>query len=217
MKIKKLLVKSAYLLLAMVLALLATIFIADGLIKSFAKDKLYSEVNEVPSNKVGVVLGTSKYLVSGQINHYYQYRIDAAAELFHSGKVEFILVSGDNRHHSYNEPQTFKNDLVKKGIPEEKIFLDYAGFRTLDSMVRAKEVFGQESITVISQKFHNERAIYLAEKRGLNAIGFNAKDVNLRSGFKVQMREYLARVKMFSDLIFGKQPRFFGEQIEIKS
>lgn len=206
-----------YAILAIIVLLLATIFIADGLIKSFAKGKLYSDVSSVPKNKVGVVLGTSKYLVNGNINRYYQYRIDAAAELYHSGKVEYILVSGDNRHHSYNEPQTFKNDLVKKGIPADKIYLDYAGFRTLDSMVRAKEVFGQESITVVSQQFHNERAIYLAEKRGLKAIGFNAKDVNLRSGIKVQMREYLARVKMFSDLIFSKQPRFLGEEIEIGS
>ncbi len=207
--------KTLYVLIALLLLMVVSVFIADALIKSFAKDKLYTEVNAVPKNKVGVVLGTSKYLVNGHINQYYQFRIDAAAELYHSGKVEFILVSGDNRHHSYNEPQTFKNDLVKKGIPAEKIFLDYAGFRTLDSMVRAKEVFGQDSITVISQKFHNERAIYLAEKRGLQAIGYNAKDVNLRSGFKVQMREYLARVKMFSDLIFSKQPRFLGEEIEI--
>lgn len=204
-------------MLALLVLMVAAIFIADGLIKSFAKDKLYSEVSSVPINKVGVVLGTSKYLVNGNINRYYQYRIDAAAELYHSGKVEYILVSGDNRHHSYNEPQTFKNDLVKKGIPAEKIYLDYAGFRTLDSMVRAKEVFGQESVTVVSQQFHNERAIYLAEKRGLKAIGFNAKDVNLRSGARVQFREYLARVKMFSDLIFSKQPRFLGEEIEIGS
>jgi len=215
MKIKRLFIKSGYVILVLGFILLVTILIADGLIKSFSKDKMYTEVNDVPKNKVGVVLGTSKYLKNGQINHYYQFRIDATAELYHSGKVEFILVSGDNRHHSYNEPQTFKNDLVKKGIPEEKIYLDYAGFRTLDSMVRAKEVFGQESITVISQKFHNERAIYLAEKRGLKAIGFNAKDVNLRSGVKVQMREYFARVKMFSELIFSKQPHFLGEQIEI--
>lgn len=215
MKIKVILRKTIYVLIAMLLLMVGCVFIADELIKSFAKDKLYTEVNTVPKNKVGVVLGTSKYLVNGHINQYYQFRIDAAAELYLSGKVEFILVSGDNRHHSYNEPQTFKNDLVKEGIPEEKIYLDYAGFRTLDSMVRAKEVFGQESITVISQKFHNERAIYLAEKRGLKAIGFNANDVNLRSGVKVQMREYFARVKMFSDLIFSKQPHFLGEQIEI--
>ena len=114
------------------------------------------------------------------------------------------------------EPKTIKNDLVAEGIPSEKIFLDYAGFRTLDSMVRAKEVFGLENVTVISQKFHNERAIYLAKKKGLIAIGYNAKDVTGNSGLKIRLREYLARVKVFIDLLFNTQPKFFGELIEIK-
>lgn len=215
-KIKKTFYISGFLSLGVV----GLVFISNALTTSFAKDRVFTDLDKIPQNKVGVLLGTAKYLqsrsLSGRnINPYYQYRINAAAELFHSGKIEYILVSGDNGHRSYNEPQTFKNDLVKMGIPAEKIFLDYAGFRTLDSMVRAKAVFGQESITVISQKFHNERAIYLAEKRGLKAIGFNAKDVNLRSGMKVEFREYLARVKMFSDLLFSKQPKFLGEEIEI--
>lgn len=215
-KIKKTFYISGFLSLGVV----GLVFISNALTTCFAKDRVFTDLDKIPQNKVGVLLGTAKYLqsrsLSGRnINPYYQYRINAAAELFHSGKIEYILVSGDNSHRSYNEPQTFKNDLVKMGIPAEKIFLDYAGFRTLDSMVRAKAVFGQESITVISQKFHNERAIYLAEKRGLKAIGFNAKDVNLRSGMKVEFREYLARVKMFSDLLFSKQPKFLGEEIEI--
>lgn len=215
-KIKKTFYISGFLSLGVV----GLVFISNALTTSFAKDRVFTDLDKIPQNKVGVLLGTAKYLqsrsLSGRnINPYYQYRINAAAELFHSGKIEYILVSGDNGHRSYNEPQTFKNDLVKMGIPAEKIFLDYAGFRTLDSMVRAKAVFGQESITVISQKFHNERAIYLAEKRGLKAVGFNAKDVNLRSGMKVKFREYLARVKMFSDLLFSKQPKFLGEEIEI--
>ena len=109
-----------------------------------------------------------------------------------------------------------KKDLIKAGIPSEKIFLDYAGFRTLDSMVRAKEVFGLERVTVISQKFHNERAIYLAHHKGLNAIGYNAKDVQIKFGLKVQIREYLARVKVFLDLALNTQPKFYGERIEIK-
>ncbi len=216
MKIRAKIKKTLYISGVLTLGVVALILISDTVITGFAKDKLYTDLDEIPQNKVGVVLGTSKYLKNGNINLYYQYRINATAELFHSGKIEFVLVSGDNRHRSYNEPQTFKNDLVKMGIPEEKIFLDYAGFRTLDSMVRAKEVFGQERITVISQKFHNERAIYLAEKRGLKAIGFNANDVNLRSGMKVKSREYLARVKVFSDLLFSKQPKFLGEKIEIR-
>lgn len=215
MIIKKKVSKLLYILGGIFFLVLAAIYFANNTIQKYATHKLYAEVNEIPFNKVGVLLGTSKFLKNGSINLYYKHRLNAAVALFASGKIEYILVSGDNRHSSYNEPQTFKNDLVKMGIPEDKIYLDYAGFRTLDSMVRAKEVFGQESITVISQQFHNERAIYLAEKRGLNAVGFNAKDVSLKAGLKVQLREYLARVKTFSDLLFSKQPKFLGEKIEI--
>ena len=126
------------------------------------------------------------------------------------------MVSGDNGSQYYNEPNVFKKDLVKGGIPAERIFLDYAGFRTLDSMVRAKAIFGLEDVTIISQKFHNERAIYLAEKKGLHAIGFNADGISLNQGLKVQIREYFARVKVFIDLALNTQPKFFGEKIEIK-
>ena len=108
-----------------------------------------------------------------------------------------------------------KNELIKKGIPENRIFLDFAGFRTLDSVVRSNKVFGQKSITIISQKFHNERAIYLAEKHGLKAIGFNAEEVVGRSGIKTKIREYFARVKVFVDLLFNVEPKFLGESIEI--
>ena len=101
-------------------------------------------------------------------------------------------------------------------IPEDKIILDYAGFRTLDSVVRAKEIFGQNSITIISQPFHNERAIYLANNYGIEAIGYNAQDVEYwKKKLKIHGREYLARVKMFIDLCTGKQPKFLGEKIVI--
>lgn len=125
------------------------------------------------------------------------------------------MVSGDNGHVSYNEPKEFRKELIKRGIPKEKIYLDYAGFRTLDSMVRAKEVFGLEEVTVISQQFHNERAIYIAKKNGLEAIGFNAQDVQGYSGFKVKTREALARTKVFLDLFLNVQPKFLGEKIAI--
>ena len=165
---------------------------------------------------MGLVLGTAKNLVGGRPNLYYSHRISATIALYKAGKIEFVLVSGDNGTKYYNEPKTIKKDLITGGIPAEKIFLDYAGFRTLDSMVRAKEVFGLERVTVISQKFHNERAIYLAEKKGLTAIGFNANDVSGNSGLKVHLREYLARVKVFVDLVFNTQPKFFGEKIKIE-
>jgi SanA protein len=191
---------------------LSALLICNYLINSFAEGKTYSSTTQIPKNKVGLILGTSKRLIGGQPNPYYENRISATVALYNANKINFILVSGDNGSIYYNEPTTMKKDLVEKGIPAEHIFLDYAGFRTLDSMLRAKEVFGLTKITVISQKFHNERAIYIAEKKGLKAIGFNATDISLESGLRVQLREYFARVKVFLDLALKVQPRFYGDK-----
>ena len=163
-----------------------------------------------------MLLGTSKTLPSGYKNYYFYYRIDAAEKLYKSGKIEYIIVSGDNSRKDYNEPEDMKNELINRGIPADKIYEDFAGFRTLDSVVRAKEIFGQNSYIIISQKFHNERAVYLAQKNGIEAFGFNAKDVNKYAGIKTKIREYLARTKVFVDFFIGKEPKFGGEKIEIK-
>lgn len=179
-------------------------------------DKLFDSVQDIPQNKVGLVLGTSNRLVNGTQNLYYKYRIDAAVALFKAGKIEYILVSGDNGTMYYNEPTTMQKDLVERGIPEDRIFLDYAGFRTLDSIVRSKEVFGQASITVISQPFHNERAVFIAGNKGIEAIGFNARDVSRKYGIKVRVREQLARVLVMWDLIVGVEPKFLGDPVLIE-
>ncbi|WP_244828614.1 SanA/YdcF family protein [Carboxylicivirga sediminis] len=204
--------------MAIIIAILSllSIFGANWLVEHSAKDKLYNASNEIPHNKVGLLLGTGKVLSNGHTNLYYTYRIEAAVRLYKAQKVDYILVSGDNSRSTYDEPTTIKNDLITKGIPADKIILDYAGFRTLDSVVRCKEIFGQTSITVISQQFHNERAIYLAKHNGITAVGYNAKDVSRRYGFKTKLRERLARVKLLLDLAFGKKPKFLGEPIEIK-
>lgn len=187
----------------------------DYLMSYKAQKHLYSDIDAIPKNKVGLLLGTSKHVPEGGINLYYAYRIDAAVALFNAGKIDYILISGDNAHISYNEPDTFKKDLIKRGIPAERIVLDYAGFRTLDSVVRSKAVFGQDHITIISQKFHNERAIYIARNLDINAIAFNAKDVTNRYGLKTRLREYFARTKAFFDILLNVQPKFLGEQIPI--
>lgn len=166
-------------------------------------------------NKVGLILGTTKRLRDGRINLYYQFRLEAAIQLFKSGKIKYIVISGDNSSTDYDEPTDFKDDLIKAGIPENKLFLDFAGFRTLDSVVRIKEIFGQNAVTIISQQFHNERAIYLAEHFNIKAIGFNAKGISGRYALKVQLREYLARVKVFVDIVFNVQPKFLGDKIAI--
>tara|TARA_R110000823_G_scaffold141178_1_gene271111 strand:- start:146 stop:781 length:636 start_codon:yes stop_codon:yes gene_type:complete len=198
------------------LVLVLVILTCNFIISSTTEDKTYSNINTIPPNRVGLVLGTSNRISNGSSNPYYTYRIDATVALFKAGKIKFILVSGDNGSIYYNEPNTIKKDLIKAGIPEEVIFLDYAGFRTLDSMVRAKFIFGLDNVTVISQKFHNERAIFIAEQKGLKAIGFNAQDLSTSQGFKVHFREYLARVKVFIDMILNTQPKFYGATIEIK-
>lgn len=180
-----------------------------------SKGKTYDSVELIPKNKVGLVLGAGKFTSNGNINLYYIYRVEAAVALYDSGKIDYILISGDNGRTDYDEPTNFKNDLMAKGIPAEKIYLDYAGFRTLDSLVRAKEIFDQHTFTIISQKFHNQRAIYLAKSYGIDAIGYNAKDVMGAYGLKTQIREYLARAKASLDVFFNVEPKFLGEKITI--
>lgn len=205
-----------YIFLTILVLPFLLIIISNYSIEKYSENKTFSDLEIIKKNKVGLVLGTSKVLNNGMINLYFTFRINATVQLYNNGKIDFILISGDNGNKDYDEPTDFKNELIKKGIPEDKIFLDFAGFRTLDSVIRSREIFGQKSITIISQQFHNERAIYLAEKNGINAIGFNAKDVSGKYGMKVQIREYLARTKVFIDILFGIKPKFLGDKIEIK-
>jgi SanA protein len=199
----------------LIVAGFVTVYACNALIKKTAQGKLYADVHKIPFNKTGILLGTSKFLSGNRVNPYYQYRIDAALQLVREGKIKYLIISGDNSTVDYNEPQLMKDDLIRAGIDSTVIYLDYAGFRTFDSMVRLKEIFGQTSVTVISQPFHNERAVYLASKLGITAIGFNAKDVSAHSGWRVQAREKLARVKVFMDALTGKKPKYLGERIVI--
>ena len=181
-----------------------------------AEDNVASDIGNLPNEKVGLLLGTSGILANGKPNPYFDNRIKAAAELYHAGRIQNIIASGDNSRKNYNEPEDMKNALIKLGVPSDKIYEDFAGFRTLDSVIRAKEIFGQESFIVISQRFHNERAIYLAHRNGITAYGYNAKDVDKEAGFKTNVREKFARVKVFWDFFFGVEPKFGGEKILIK-
>lgn len=197
------------------LILLLAVLLCNFLISYKAEYKTFDNIENVPKNKVGLILGAGKTTSNGYVNLYYKYRLEAAFLLWKNNKIDKILISGDNSRKDYDEPSTFKSDLIQLGVPETDIYLDYAGFRTLDSIVRAKKIFSLESMTIISQKFHNERAIYLAENNNINAIGFNAKDLNGRFGLRTKLREYLARTKAVIDVIINKQPKFLGPTIEI--
>lgn len=205
-----------YGLLALVVFTLTAIFGVNFYVTQQTANKTYDDVTKIPHRKVGLLLGCSRYAGNGQLSTFYRNRIDAAVELYKAGKVDFILASGDNRTPQYNEPKWMHDDLVKRGIPSDKIFMDYAGLRTLDSVVRCSRVFGENKITVISQAFHNQRAIFIANSWGMDAIGFNAKDVQSSSGTTVLFREKLARVLMIIDLWTGKKPKHLGDKVAIR-
>ena len=177
---------------------------------------IFDDLQDLPYRQVGVVLGTAKYYRTGVINQYYRYRIQGALNAYNSGKVNYLLLSGDNHVKGYDEPSDMREALIALGVPDSCIVLDYAGFRTLDSVVRCKEVFGEDSITIVSQEFHNQRALFIANKNGINAIGFNSKEVNKNYSLKTRIREYFARVKCVLDIyILNTSPKFLGEKIRI--
>jgi SanA protein len=198
------------------LFLMMSIVSIDIYIKIDTHKQIFYDPTQIPKNRVGLLLGTSKFRLDGKPNMFYKNRIDAAVQLFEADKIDFLLISGDNSTVYYNEPQTMMKDLLKRGIPKEKIFLDFAGIRTFDSVIRAREIFGLDSVTVISQKFHNERALYIANRNNITAIGYNAKQVGLKEGIKTWSRERFARIKMMLDLSFGAEPKYLGEKIDIK-
>jgi SanA protein len=173
-----------------------------------------ADLARVPSNEVGLVLGCSPEVEGGRKNLFFVTRIRAASTLYHAGKVRRLLVSGDNSDPSYDEPSAMADALVAAGVPRERITRDFAGFRTLDSMVRAKEVFGVERVTVISQRFHVERAVFLGRAHGVDAVGFAAADVNGSLGLR--LREIASRVVAVLDVyLVGTRPRLLGPRVDI--
>ncbi|CAM3947907.1 vancomycin high temperature exclusion protein [Vibrio neonatus] len=177
-----------------------------------AKGHIYKQVKSTPERDIALILGTSKYIGRTR-NPYYTYRIDAAIELYKQNKVRGFLLSGDNAHRSYNEPWTMKRDLLAAGIPEQQIFLDYAGFRTLDSVVRAKQIFNLDDFIIVTQTFHCDRALFIANYYDVDAVCLGVPSPMPSSWFNVRFREVFARTKAMLDLyIINTQPKFLGPQ-----
>jgi SanA protein len=208
---RKKIITGGILLLLIVIVLM---MLCDRIISSSASGKHFSNVAELPRMKTGLLLGTSKK-IGERDNLYFKYRIDAAYELLMANKIKYLIVSGDNSRIEYNEPEMMRRDLLQKGIDSSRIFLDYAGFRTFDSIKRLKEVFVQDSVIIISQPFHNERAIYLAQKEKIVAWGFDARDPEYALSFKTKLREKFARVKVFIDYFIKTRPKFLGDKVII--
>ncbi len=187
---------------------------ADRTVRGEAQGRTFDDVAAVPAREVALVLGCAEHLGNGRSNLFFKNRIVAAAELYKAGKAKWLVVSGDNHTAGYDEPTDMKRALVARGVPSDAVYCDYAGFRTLDSVVRAKAIFGAGRFIVVSQKFHNERAVFLAAHKGLDAVGLNAPDVTGRMGLRTHLRELFARVKNVLDVhVLGSEPRFYGPPV----
>jgi SanA protein len=196
--------------------MMALVWGCEWRIEHVGGQRCLDEIEALPDAPVALVLGAAPKLANGRANLFFRPRLEAAARLFKAGKVRALIVSGDNGSEDYDEPTEMKRVLVELGVPEKRVVCDYAGFRTLDSMVRAKEVFGQARFIVVSQRFHNERAVYLARAFGIEAWGLNAPDVPVALSVKTYLREKLARVKAVLDVnVFRTGPRFLGQKVEV--
>ena len=180
------------------------------------EDQVYWDLKLLPNHRIGLVLGTSHRSVGGGPNPFFQKRIEMAATLYALGKVDHFILSGDNRSIYYNEPLEMQKALIRRGVPASAITLDYAGLRTLDSVVRSKKIFGQNEITIITQPFHSYRALFISRFYDMDAVAMVADDPDLGQTFKVRLREYLARPIAILDLyIFRTDTKFLGEKEEI--
>jgi SanA protein len=201
-----------------VLGIVAFFLLSNIWVVQSTKDKVFFESTELPNHRVGLVLGTSHRLLNGKPNPFFQKRIEMAAALYNSGKVDNFILSGDNRSVYYNEPVEMQKALIKLGVPATAITLDYAGLRTLDSIVRSKEIFGQDKLIIITQPFHSYRAVFIGRYYNIDAVAMVADEPTLESSLKVRIREYFARSKAVLDLyIFNTSPRFLGEKEELNS
>ena len=177
-----------------------------------SRHRIFTDSAAVPANDVGLVLGTSRSVGGGFENPFFNARIAAAAKLFHAGKVQHLILSGDNRIVEYDEPRDMKKALIGKGVPESALTADDAGFRTLDSLARAKKIFHLSRVTVITDDFHAPRAIVLGLHFGIDTIGYCPPPVPLKWSLKTRLREVLARVKTVLDLfVLHTPPHFLGE------
>ncbi len=169
-------------------------------------------IDDLPRMRAGIVLGCVKTVRGGLPNKFFVHRIAAAAELYKAGKVDCLIVSGDNHVKGYDEASDMKASLVEAGIPAQCVVCDYAGFRTLDTVVRAKKVFGLDSFTLISQPDHVRRAVFLARSFGCDAYGYEAKGLRLGYSVKTKAREQLAKIGALFDAAIRRNPKFLGRR-----
>lgn len=191
---------------------------ANHVVPAHSAGRIYSDIQVVPARVVALVLGANPSLPDGRRNRFFDFRMDTAAALWHAGKARILLVSGDNGTDHYDEVTHMRASLISRGVPASVIVRDHAGFRTLDSVVRCATVFGVHRPLIVSQRWHVERALYLADHRGVDAIGVAAADLDQVDAPRTHIREYFARAKAVLDVeLLGTQPRFPGPPQPIRS
>jgi len=198
---------------ALLLSLLS--WIAERRLEALADPYISSDPAKLPGVTVALVLGAAPIGPEGGPNRYFVYRLDAAAALYKAGKVKYLLVSGDNSRPDYDEPTAMRAGLIERGVPAEAIYRDFAGFRTWDSVVRVEEVFGQTRLIVVSQRFHLSRAIFLARQQGIEAWGFEARDVARAYSIVTILRRYPSALRAYFDVWFDTPPKYAGPRIVI--
>jgi SanA protein len=204
------------LLVPAALGALTLILYASRAVRKDAETRVFRDTSAIPHKRVALVLGCAPVLGGGMPNGFFENRMDAAARLFRAGKADYLLLSGDNHSVDYDEPTAMKQALIDRGVPEERLVLDYAGFSTSDSIIRAKKVFGIDDLCVVSQPDHIMRAIYIADHHGVDAIGFAAGEIAMRYSWRTRVRESLARVRTLFDVhVWERQPHFLGPRIPI--
>ncbi len=211
--------RSLLLLPVMCVLSLLVLWLCDRYVALATGDLIYGNLSRLPARDTALVLGTARHDLVRGMNPFYTARLAATARLFHGGKVKAVLVSGDNRTKAYNEPKMMRRDLIAHGVPAEFVTMDFAGFRTLDSVVRAREVFGQKAFVIVTQRFQLERALYIARAHGIDAIGYVADSPpDFDWTWKVRMREVLARFRAVLDVNFlNTMPRFLGPSVEVRA
>lgn len=193
------------------------LFVCNVWVVKSTENQVYSDLTKLPNHRVALVLGTSHKTSNGDANQFFENRIKMAAKLYALEKIDHFILSGDNRSKFYNEPVVMQKALIKLGVPKTAITLDYAGLRTLDSVVRSKEIFGQEKIIIITQPFHSYRALFISHFYGIDAVAMWAIEPDYDYSIKVRIREYFARTKAILDLyVFKTAPRFLGEKEKLQ-
>ncbi|MFI5000595.1 MAG: vancomycin high temperature exclusion protein [Reyranellales bacterium] len=205
------------------LAALAAVVVAGAALSWFAQRRLEAlaalymsdDAARLPAVDVALVLGAAPIGPEGGPNRYFEYRLDAAATLWRAGKAKYLLVSGDNRRSDYDEPTAMRAGLIARGVPAEAIYRDFAGLRTRDSVLRANSVFGQKRLIVVSQGFHAARAIFLAREEGIEAWGFEARDVERPFSVLTRLRRYPSALRAYCDIWLDTPARHAGKPIVI--